>query len=297
MNRLEEIKLNSLQDSWVIMYTFVAREMLNQGGFQGEVALREAVRRYGCDRGLANQKRLLDNNIKINLVTLFCEGRDRPNEARFVAYNTFQSEEDFSVCTHICSFADVWKKYDALAIGRIYCEEFHLACYNAFGFGVTKVNLARSMTQAGDDRCIFNHTLRPENMTEEQRRLCFARFDKGYIPPEKPMPKPQGKDGFNMLWIKMYYYLLSCAVEELGDWGRTVVGTGLEAAAMEQARAFLETAGATEREVDRGYLEDHLPLSLEPDQEPLWNAYNQYGALKLLKKRFYAPLLKGVGLQ
>ena len=67
MNRLEEIKLNSLQDSWVIMYTFIAKELLSQGGFQGEVALREAIRRYGRDRGLSNQKRLLDNNIKINL--------------------------------------------------------------------------------------------------------------------------------------------------------------------------------------------------------------------------------------
>lgn len=297
MNRLEEIKLDSLQDSWVIMYTFVAKELLAQGGFQGEVALREAVRRYGRDRGLANQKRLLDNNIKINLVTLFCEGRDRPGESRFIAYNTFQSEEDFTVCTHICSFADVWKKYDAKAIGRIYCEEFHIACYEAFGFGATKVNLARSMTQDGDDRCIFNHTLRPENMTEEQRRLCFAKFDESYQPPDTPMPKPQGKGGFNMLWIKMYYHLLACAAEELGDMGRSIVGCGLRRAAQEQAKVFLENAQATERTVDRAYLTDHLPLSLDPDGEPLWEDYNQYGALALLKDCFYTPLLKEVGLQ
>lgn len=297
MNRLEEIKLNSLQDSWVIMYTFIAREMLNQGGFQGEVALREAIRRYGRDRGLTNQKRLLDNNIKINLATLFCEGRDRPNEARFVAYNTFQSEEDFSVCTHICSFADLWKKYDAKAIGRIYCEEFHIACYEAFGFGATKVNLARSLTQDGDDRCIFNHTLRPENMTEEQRRLCFAKFDESYERPAVEMPKPHGKGGFNMLWVKMYYYLLECAVEELGDMGRTIVSQGLYTAALEQARVFLEEAASTERVVDRQYLVDHLPLSLEPDEDPLWESYDQYGALDLLKKCFYAPLLKEVDVQ
>lgn len=297
MNRLEEIKLDSLQDSWVIMYTFVAKALLEQGGFQGEVALREAIRRYGRDRGITNQKRLLDNNIKINLVTLFCEGRDRPGEARFVAYNTFQSEEDFTVCTHICSFADVWKKYDAKAIGRIYCEEFHIACYEAFGFGATKVNLARSMTQDGDDRCIFNHTLRPENMTAEQQRLCFAKFDESYEPPKTAMPKPKGKGGFNMLWIKMYYYLLACAVEELGDAGRTIVGRGLRIAAAEQAKVFLENAQSVESQVDRTYLSDHLPLSLEPDRDPLWGSYDQYGALDLLKGCFYAPLLKEVGLE
>ena len=131
MSRLEEIKLDSLQDSWVIMFTFLGKALLEEGGFQGEVALREGVRRFGRDRGLTNQKRLLDNNIKINLATLFCEGRDRPGESRFTAYYTFEDEEEYSVCTHICSFADVWKKYNAKHIGRIYCEEFHIACYEA----------------------------------------------------------------------------------------------------------------------------------------------------------------------
>ena len=297
MNRLEEIRLNSLQDSWVIMYTFLGRALLEKGGFQGEVALREATRRFGKDRGLTNRKRLLDNNIKINLATLFCEGRDRPGEARFVCYNTFEDEEEYSLCTHICSYADLWKKYDAKAIGRIYCEEFHIACYKAFGFGVTKVNLARSLTQDGDDRCIFNHTLRPANRTEEERTLCFARFDPDYKKPQKEMPKPQGKDGFNMLWIKMYYYMLECALEELGDLGRAVIGSGLQTAAHEQAKAFLEEAESTERSVDRQYLADHLPLDLNPDGDPYWKVYNQYGALDLLKKCFYAPLLKEVGLE
>ena len=296
MNRYDEIKLDSLQDSWVIMYTFLAKALLDQGGFTGEVALREAIRRFGRDRGLTNQKRLLDGNIKINLVTLFCEGRDRPSESRFVCYNTYQSEEDFSVCTHICSYADLWKKYDAKAIGRIYCEEFHIACYEAFGFGATKVNLARSLTQDGDDRCIFNHTLRPENMTEDQRKLCFSRFDEAYKPPKEAMPKPQGKSGFNMLWIKMYYYLLECAVEELGNLGQVIIADGLRVAAAEQAKAFLEEAESTERIVDKQYLMDHLPISLTPDQDPLWATYNQYGALELLKKCFYAPLLKEVGI-
>ena len=297
MSRLEEIKLDSLQDSWVIMFTFLGKALLEEGGFQGEVALREGVRRFGRDRGLTNQKRLLDNNIKINLATLFCEGRDRPGESRFTAYYTFEDEEEYSVCTHICSFADVWKKYNAKHIGRIYCEEFHIACYEAFGFGVTKVNLARSLTQDGDDRCIFNPPLRPEKMTEEQRKLCFARFDPDYVHPEKEMPKPQGKSGFNMMWIKMYYHILSCAVEEMGDLGRVIVGNGLRVTAHEQAVAFLEEAEATERSVDWQYLVDHLPLNLDMDHEPLWEEYDQYGAREMLRECFYKPLLKEVNLE
>ena len=134
-------------------------------------------------------------------------------------------------------------------------------------------------------------------MTEEQRKLCFARFDPDYVHPEKEMPKPQGKSGFNMMWIKMYYHILSCAVEEMGDLGRVIVGNGLRVTAHEQAVAFLEEAEATERSVDWQYLVDHLPLNLDIDQEPLWEEYDQYGAREMLRECFYKPLLKEVNLE
>ena len=295
MTRLDEIKLESLQDSWVIMYTFIARRLYEQAGFEGEVALREAVRRYGRDMGLTNRQRLLDNNIKINLETLFCEGRDRPGEPRFLSKVIRSTREERISDTLICSFADVWKKYNARHLGRIYCEEFHIECYKAFGFGKTKVNLSRSMTQEGDDRCFFYHTYRPENLTEEERRLSFEEYDPGYVKPSTPMPKPQGKSGFNMLWIKMYFYLLEAAVEHLGETGRVLVGEGLRDAAREQARVFIEQADATECCVDEQYLIDHLPLELDIEREPLWQSYDKHGAKQLLYNNFYKVLFKETG--
>lgn len=294
MNRLDEIKLESLQDSWVIMYTFIARELFDKGGFNGEAALREAVRRYGRDRGLTNRKRLLDNNIKINLETLFNEGRDRPGEPRFLSKVIRSTREERISDTLICSFADIWKKYDARHLGRIYCEEFHIECYKAFGFGKTKVNLARSLTQEGDDRCFFYHTYRPENLTEEERKLSFEEFDPGYVKPDIPMPKPEGKSGFNMLWIKMYYYLLEASVERLGETGRTFVANGLRNAALEQGRVFLKQADSTEQKVTQTYLEDHLPLNLDINKEPLWEIYDSHGAKKLLWDCFYKVLFREV---
>lgn len=294
MNRLDEIKLESLQDSWVIMYTFIARELFDKGGFNGEAALREAVRRYGRDRGLANRRRLLDNNIKINLETLFCEGRDRPGEPRFLSRVVRSTREERISDTLICSFADIWKKYNARHLGRIYCEEFHIECYKAFGFGKTKVNLARSLTQEGDDRCFFYHTYRPENLSEEERRLSFEEFDPGYVKPDTPMPKPEGKSGFNMLWIKMYYYLLEAAVERLGETGRAFVACGLRNAAVEQGRVFLQQANSTEQQVTQKYLEDHLPLQLNIDEEPLWETYDNHGAKQLLWDCYYKVLFREV---
>ena len=296
MDRFEEIKFGSMQDGWVLLIGFLAKQLMDEGGFAGEVAVREGIRRFGRDRGATNRQRLLDNHVKVNLKTLFCEGRDRPGEPRFIELHTHETEEDFSVYTHVCSMADVWKKYGLKRYGRIYCEEFHIANYETFGFGYTKVNLARSLTQDGDDRCVFNHTLRPENMPADIRALCFAKCDPGYQPPTEQMPKPQGKSGFDMLWVKTYYYLLECAVEELGDLGRVIVGNGLRVIAHERAEALLADAARTERTVDQQFLEDHLALFLDFDSNPLWTQYHQYGALDLVKQCFYAPLLKEVGL-
>ncbi|MDR1732210.1 MAG: L-2-amino-thiazoline-4-carboxylic acid hydrolase [Synergistaceae bacterium] len=299
MNRFKEIELESLQDSWVIMYTFIARELLEKGGFEGERVLREAVRRYGRDRGLSNRRRLLENNVKINLATLFSEGRDRPGEPRFTAKVLRGTREERISDTLICSFADVWKKYDAKHLGRIYCEEFHIASYQAFGFGKTKVNLSRTLTQDGDDRCCFYHTYRPENLTDEERRLSFEEYDEGYVKPDREMPKPEGKSGFRALWIKMYFHFLETAAERWGeDDARSLVGSGLRAAAVEQARVFAEIARSTERVVDEGFLEGHHPLSLgpSPGDETLPEACCALGAQSLLFENYCLTIRKELGL-
>jgi len=296
IQRIEDIKAECLQDSWVIMYTFIAKKMVERHGIDGESALREGVRRYGRDRGLTNQKRLLNNNIKINLLTLFNEGRDRPGEPRFTSKVIRNTREERISDTLICSFADVWKKYDAKPLGRIYCEEFHLACYEAFSFGKAKINLTRSLTQDGDDRCCFYHTYRPENLTEEERRLSFEEFDPGYVKPETPMPKPQGKSGFTMLWLKMYFHLLECAAEAFGEEGIALVGDGLRDAAKAQAEEFLQRAESTEQNIDFKFLEEHLPVTLDTGKEALWGEYDKYGARELLETCFRRVLLERLGL-
>lgn len=296
MDRYDELEMGSMQDGWVLLIGYMIKQLMEEGGFEGEIAAREAVRRFGVDRGLTNRKRLEDNNVKVNLSTLFCEGRDRPGEPRFIEVHTLDSEEDFVVFTHVCSMADVWKKYGLKRYGRIYCEEFHIADYQAYSYGYAKVNLARSLTQDGDDRCVFNHTLRPENMPEEIRRKCFAKCDPEYIPPKETWPKPHGKGGFDMLWIKTYYYFLECAVERFGENGKIIVGNGLRRIAHERALALRELAESTERVIDRDFLEDNMTFFLDMDNDPLWQKYGKYDALTIVKECFYKPLLKEVGL-
>lgn len=296
MNRYEELKMASLQDGWVLLIGYMIKQLMDEGGFEGEVAAREAIRRFGVDRGLTNRKRLEENNVKVNLATLFCEGRDRPGEPRFIEVHTYEEEEDFAIFTHICSMADVWKEHGLKPYGRIYCEEFHIANYEAFSYGYAKINLARSLTQDGDDRCVFNHTFRPENMPPELRKKCFAKCDPGYVPPKETWPKPQGKKGFDMLWIKTYYYLLECAVEQFGELGKVMVGNGLRTIAAKRGKALVALAESTDRTIDQQFLEDHVSIFLDFESNPLWEQYGKYDSLNLVKQHFYLPLLKEVGL-
>ena len=68
------------------------------------------------------------------------------------------------------------------------------------------------------------------------------------------------------------------------------------ASAKAQAEEFLSRAAATEQLIDEQFMEDHLPISLDYDSEPLWAQYDRYGAKQLLRDCFGNTLLKGVGL-
>lgn len=292
MNRLEAMQMESLQDSWTIMYTFLARILYDEYSLEGESALREAIRRFGRDRGLTNRQRLLDNNIKINLETLYCEGRDRPGDPRFVQNSPLNTREEKIDWTFVCPDADLWRYYHSTDVGRIYCEEFHHACYEAFTFDIAKINLTRTLTQEGDDRCSFYFTFRAENVPDELKPLCFEEYDPGYVKPTKPMPKPQGKSGFNMLWLKLYYYFVEVCCERFGEKeGHKIVAAGLTRVAREHALYYQAKAQSIGRIADAAYVTANIALSFNISEEPMWaEKYGQHNAPELLEKYFFEEL-------
>ena len=50
---------------------------------------------------------------------------------------------------------------------RIYCEEFHPACYEHYAYDVGHTNLSKTLTQECDEYCAFNVTLRAQNLPRE----------------------------------------------------------------------------------------------------------------------------------
>lgn len=85
-------------------------------------------------RGL--RARHLDANVKINMHSLFAVGADLPPDPRFKRELQELNPQERVSHTLYCPMAALWKEYGVMEIGRIYCEEFHRACYGHYAFGL-----------------------------------------------------------------------------------------------------------------------------------------------------------------
>lgn len=140
------------------LYFHLARALLDEFGPEGEVALREAIRAFGRDRGAALRDRHIARGIPINVKSLF-EHYDLPGteSSRFrrttirLDADTRQSE------TYVCHFHEVWEALGGIeasrTLGQIYCNEFHQAMWGEYHPDI-QVELPCLLTQ-GDSHCRF----------------------------------------------------------------------------------------------------------------------------------------------
>lgn len=296
LTRYQSASAEFHQDSWCFLYSYLAKALYERGGFDGEVALRDAIRRYAHDRAHTVRKRLLENNVKINVPTFFIEGLDRPNEARYRNAVFQMNEEERYQEVHVCTFCEMFVKCRAKHLGRIYCEEFHQACYGTFGFEKLRVNLTRTLTQETEDLCSFYLTYRPEYLTEEERRLSFKKYDPGYVDPHYSVKLPNIKVCYAILWIKIYYYMLEAAVDHLGEKGKDYIAGALRECAVFHAEELTKLALSYERKNDKEFVETFLPMLLDVDQEPMWEEYSKNDAKKLIRICFCETLKGELGL-
>lgn len=297
MYTVEENQIMNLADSYTLIYPFIAHNIIDQFGEKGEAAVREGTRRYGRDRAIALREKHMKMNVKINMKSLFSVGADLPPDPRFKRELQELNPQERVSHTLCCPMADIWKRYNYMEIGRIYCEEFHFACYNEYAYGYTQVNLAKTQTQVGDDYCAFNIVLRPENLPNELKPVCFEEYDPNYIKKDVDIPQAYGKSGFGTLWIKLYYHLLCTASEFLGEEGVKAVIKGLEEEAADAACRLKKSAEEQGLVLDKSFIELNYPLEFNPDDEPMWETYNKCNAKELLKKHFYPILFRETGIE
>jgi hypothetical protein len=296
MYTVEENQIINIADGFTIIYAFLGRNIIEALGEDGEKALREGTRRYGRDRARTLREKHLKKNVKINMHSLFAVGPDLPPDPRFERELQRLLPEERVSHTLFCPMADLWKKYGAMDIGRIYCEEFHNACYGEYGYGYTQVNLARTQTQQRDEYCAFNVILRAAKLPEELRSVCFEEYDPKYEPPKELPEGASGKSGFNILWIKLYYHILSATEELLGEKGVNAVIKALEEIGYDAAKRLKNSAKEQNLELNREFIDLNYPLALSADEEPLWSTYNGHNAKKLLEEHFYPIFKREVGI-
>ena len=289
MYTYEEQCVINLADSYTLLHSFIVRALLDECGVEGEQAAREGVRRFGRDRAMNTRSKHLQMGAKINMKSLFSLGRDLPTDPRFRRELQELNPQERVSHTLICPMADVWKAYGEREIGRLYCEEFHFACYNTYAYGYTQVNLAKTLTQEMDDYCAFNVILRPENLPEELRPVCFAEYDPGYVEPEFQRSGAKGKAGFSLLSIKLYYYLLEAAEERLGEKGTKAVEKSLQAMAKDAAFRLKKTAADYGKEINTEFVDQNYTFSMDPDDDPAWDNYSKHDSVTRIK-RYLIPL-------
>lgn len=286
--KITKTQLHNLEDHYCIMYALLGRNLIRRFGYEGEAALRDATRQYGQDRGLARRKAHLDAGLKINMLNLFTMGGDLPSDGRTERELQRINAQERVSHTLTCPMADIWDAYGCMDIGRIYCEEFHYACYSTYGYGYTRVNIATTLTQQGDQYCAFNVVLRPQQLPAALRSRCFEEYDPGYLPPQNTkLPVPGAQDGYRALWLKLYYYLLKASVEHFGAAGSEAMACGLEELAQTVTNDFVAKAPAPGLD----YLQSNYPLQMDTRKETMWQAYHGFQARELLEQHFIRVLL------
>lgn len=292
MYTYEQQCMMDLSDNYTVLYSFMGRQLIDAFGLEGERALRRGTRRFGRDRAEVTRAKHEALGVKINMKSLFSLGGDLPPDPRFRRELQELNPEERISHTLVCPMADIWKAYGEREIGRIYCEEFHPACYNHYAFDCGHTNLGKTLTQEGDEYCSFNVILRAQNMPEELRSRSFAEYDPGYVAPVVAPSKVDGKIGFESLSIKLYYYISEAAFEAFGETAGTAVSQALLKMAADGARRAQNTAKKYNLPFDAKVLNDSYPLSLDTESVAgMWERYGACGARKLFE-RFFIPAMK-----
>ena len=287
----EQLEVIHLQDSYTIMYALLSRSIMDELGEEGESIVREATRRYGADRGRKRRKKHQDLGVKINMHSLFGVCSDLPPDPRFLRDRLNLIPEERTSHTLVCPMAQVWDQYNARKIARIYCEEFHRACYKEYAFGYTQVNLAQTLTEDGDSYCDFHVVLRKANLPDELKPLCFAECDPGYVTPTVSTASADGKSGFSSLCVRVYYYMLQVLLERCPAHGVEIMDHALAVWVEDTLRRLKQQAQELNEPCTAAFMDRHFPLYADIDQDPLWTEYDRNNAKSVLKAGFYDRIL------
>lgn len=287
MTRETELEIANYQDAWSKLYLHLARAVDQQFGLEAEPLLRQAVRQFGIDRGLAQREKHKKAGLKLNMENLFGHG-DLPGDPRFRRNKIRLTEQERFSETLVCPIADMWRSMDGLRLGRLYCEEFHHAKFGAYA-PHSQTNLSQTLTQ-NDSFCRFSVYFRPGNLTEEERREAFAEFDPDFSPEKvKPLEPVSAQEGFTMLCVRIIQNIAAAMLDAYQERGEACIRGALRVFAEDFAAHLKTRAAALNKPFDRAFVIANTPLDFAPHGPgaAIWACYSDPRPRKLFEEEFY----------
>lgn len=295
MNNIEEIKIQNQFDCFIKMYSYIANAILENGGKRGERAVRDALQKYGEDRGKKLREAHLEKGVKTNLRAFRHSGNCCGEDPRF--YRTILKDSGQVQIWEVysCPLEHMWRNLNCGKAGAFYCEECVHAMVKAYTCGKGQANLSDLMTCERDTYCRFSLYYRPANLDERQRDESFGNSCKEGMEKEADETDMLPDYSINENFIKLYYYLLGCAKELLGQEGISSVALGLKSLKKDIAETLKKESDNVDHPLDLDFMKDYFPLELT-EQEDLWDQYSGNDAERLLRVNLIAPLKKDLNL-
>jgi predicted ArsR family transcriptional regulator len=115
-----------------LLFGLLARNVMNAvGEAAGEAIVREAVRRYGEQRGRRMRLRALRDGAPLNLTSYLAYKEWRPATSEACGKTVEQAGDVISTVS-ACPWANAWQETGLLPYGRFYCQEIDLALGRGF---------------------------------------------------------------------------------------------------------------------------------------------------------------------
>ncbi len=141
-----------MKDFYTLIYGFIAQRVIDSFGAEGEQVVRRALRDFGKIRGTNHRERTLHYGLELNMQNLHAYSDLPGDDDQPTNRQIFEKDDFYSDLTE-CDMFELWKKYDLMDAGVVYCEEIHHAMWSAYHEDT--VVIQDKILTRGDDCCTF----------------------------------------------------------------------------------------------------------------------------------------------
>lgn len=277
-------------DAWALLYSCIAQALDQKFGAEGRSVLRRSIRGYAAERGSRRKDELRAEGLSVDLRNLCTAGCDFPIDHRTeVEWIKTAPQELFANVAH-CPMAKLWADTGVSDLGCIYCEEFYHAYFKSALFHKVQVNLTQMMTHERDELCRFSLYLRPANLEETQRAVCFGKEE---VSGESVARVPV-KDMIRSQWALFYTHCYANIQAAFGEKGLLVLKEALTSFADRMAVHVLRLRrdeSCAEEADSSCYLAGIVPLYASEADDGIWGSCATPDSTAFYLSSFERPLL------